>query len=69
MAIPAGAELPELGVDVDKLPRADVAEAPARRDSDAPMLSDDCAATKPKRVDTITDLENILIVVLCFFSV
>jgi hypothetical protein len=62
LTIPAGVVEP--GVDelpVDRLPRAD-AVADARRDSDATMGSEDCAAAKPTRADTMTDFEKYILI-------
>lgn len=60
LTIPEGVLGLEIWFDtpVDRLPDADVADG--RRDSEAAMESDDCAAAKPMRADTMTDLENIL---------
>jgi hypothetical protein len=67
LTIPAGVVDPDSDEPpVDKLPRAD-AVAEARRDSDA--ATEDCAAAKPMRAETMTDLEKyILFVVLLFFT-
>jgi hypothetical protein len=62
LTIPAGVVDPDSDeLPLDKLPRADpVAEA--RRDSDA--ATEDCAAAKPIRADTMTDLEKYMLTVV-----
>jgi hypothetical protein len=64
LTIPAGAVDPDSEeLPLDKLPRAE-AVAEARREEMGA-----CAAAKPIRADTMTDLEKyILIVVLLFFT-